>query len=536
METVVPENINELDGDDLASIESELTAEFDKKYDGDDQAPLAELTEIAEALKLVRAEITSRVEAAEIEQAERDALADAVRVVAEAADDAAEALDDVEVEADDEVEVVEEKAEPVAASARKAAPAAALAAREVEAPVVPTANVVVTAAADIPGVPVGATLDRGALAAAFIKRSRGLADHSPRIGVASVSTGIADEFKIGPRDDADSIIAAAVNSTLAGKDAAALVASGGFCAPSENLYELFAIEGRDGLIDLPTVGISRGGINVPDYVGLDAVANALWEWTEAQDEALPGSGEEKPCLQVPCPDFTDYRLLADGLCITAGNFIDRAFPEQVARTLDLAMTAHLHKVSAATIGDIAAGATAVAVTTVPSDAAGDILNAIDLQVADYRSQYMMSMNAVLDAIFPAHVLGMIRSTLAMRAGVPTTNVSDAEVKAHFATRNVRAQFTLDYEPLFNTAAATAWPTSIKFLLYPAGGYVKGDGGTIDLGVVRDSVLNSTNDFTAAWTEQFRVTIQKGPAAREVTVASNVDGQTGGPEFAGAAAP
>jgi hypothetical protein len=529
METVVPESITDLDAAELAELEEALTAEFDKKYDGDEQAPLAELTEIADALKAVRSEVTSRVEAAEAEAVQRAELADALRV---------EAVEETEVEAEvveteAVAEVVEVEAEPVAASARKAAPAAALAAREVQAPVVPTADVVITAAADIPGVPVGATLDRSALAAAFVKRSRGLADHSPRIGVASVDTGIADEFKIGPRDDADAIITAAVNSTLAGKDAAALVASGGFCAPSDNLFELFGIEGRDGLIDLPTVGISRGGINVPDYVGLDAVANALWEWTEQNDI---DASTEKPCLQVPCPDFTDYRLMADGLCVTAGNFIDRAFPEQVARTLDLAMTAHLHKVSAATIGDIAATATAVSVTTVPSDAAGDILNAIDLQVADYRSQYMMSMNSVLDAIFPAHVLGMIRSTLAMRAGVPTTNVSDAEVKAHFATRNVRAQFTLDYAPLFSSAAATAWPTSTKFLLYPAGGYVKGDGGTIDLGVVRDSVLNATNDFTAAWTEQFRVTVQKGPAAREVTVASNVDGQTGGPEFGPVTAP
>lgn len=528
METVVPENIQELDADALAELEASLTAEFDKKYDGEEQAPLAELTEIADALKAVRSEVSARAEQAEAEAAARSTLADTLRAPeVDEVDEVDEVVDEVVAEVEEVV------AEPVAASARKAAPAAALAAREVEAPVVQTADVVITAAADIPGVPVGATLDRSALAAAFVKRSRGLANHSPRIGVASVDTGIADEFKIGPRDDADTIIAAAVNSTLAGKDAAALVASGGFCAPSDNLFELFGIEGRDGLIDLPTVGISRGGINVPDYVGLDAVANALWEWTEQNDI---DATDEKPCLQVPCPDFTDYRLIADGLCITAGNFIDRAFPEQVARTLDLAMTAHMHKVSAATIGDIAATATAVAVTTVPSDAAGDILNAIDLQVADYRSQYMMSMNSVLDAIFPAHVLGMIRSTLAMRAGVPTTNVSDAEVKAHFATRNVRAQFTLDYAPLFGSGPAVAWPTTTKFLLYPAGGYVKGDGGTIDLGVVRDSTLNSTNDFTAAWTEQFRVTVQKGPAAREVTVASNVDGQTGGPEFGPATAP
>jgi hypothetical protein len=64
---------------------------------------------------------------------------------------------------------------------------------------------------------------------------------------------------------------------------------------------------------------------------------------------------------------------------------------------------------------------------------------------------------------------------------------------------------------------------VSFLLYAAGSYVRGDGGTIDLGVVRDSILNATNDFTAAWTEQLYLVAQVGPDAREVTVAINVDG-------------
>jgi hypothetical protein len=61
------------------------------------------------------------------------------------------------------------------------------------------------------------------------------------------------------------------------------------------------------------------------------------------------------------------------------------------------------------------------------------------------------------------------------------------------------------------------------LLYPAGGFVRGDGGVIDLGVVRDSVLNATNDYTAAFTEQLYLVAQLGPNAREVEVAIDVNG-------------
>jgi hypothetical protein len=327
---------------------------------------------------------------------------------------------------------------------------------------------------------------------------------------------------------------AAVSEVLAGKDAKALVASGGWCAPSETVYDTFSVESRDGLLDLPSIGVSRGGIQYPQYVGLSEAAAALWTWTEANDIS-PGSdgSATKPCLQIPCPTWEECRLTAEGLCVTAGNLMDRAYPEGTARFIDLVMTAHMHRLSNAQLAAIIATADAVAVTTVPSDAAGEILNAIDLQVADYRSEHLMGSNTVIDGMFPQWFIEAIRSSLAMRAGVDTTNVSNADVVSHFTNRNVRPQFLSGYEALFSAAPATAWPTTSKFLLAPAGGYVVADGGTLDLGVVRDSTLNETNDFTAAWSESFYCVIQRGPAAREITVSTNVDGQTGGPEFAGA---
>jgi hypothetical protein len=279
------------------------------------------------------------------------------------------------------------------------------------------------------------------------------------------------------------------------------------------------VDAGDGLIDLPTVQVSRGGLNVPDYLGLGDAEGALWTWTEdSRDEE-----EEKQCLYIPCPDFTDYRLVAEGLCVTAGNLTDRAFPELTRRLISLAINAHLHRLSAAIINDIANSAVGVTVGAINSTAAGSTLNAIDLQVQDYRSQHRMSVNAVLEAVFPLWVKAMIRSDLALRHGAELTNVTDAVVDAHFAARGVRAQFVHDYQPLFSAAARTLWPTTFDFLLFPAGGYVRGDGGTIDLGVVRDSVLNATNDYTAAWTEQLYLVAQVGPDAREITVGIDVDG-------------
>lgn len=276
-------------------------------------------------------------------------------------------------------------------------------------------------------------------------------------------------------------------------------------------------------------GVSRGGVSYPGYMGLSATDGALWTWSETNDITPGSDGDtEKPCLQIPCPTWTECRLTAEGLCVTAGNLMSRAAPEATARFVDLVMTAHAHRMSNAQLAAIIATAESVTVASAPSDAAGDILNAIDLQVADYRSEHLMGSSQILDAIFPQWFVEAIRSTLAMRAGVESYAIGNAEVIGFFTTRNVRPQFIAGYEPLFGSAPATGWPTASKFLLFPAGGYVVADGGTLDLGVVRDSTLNATNDYTAAWSESFYCVMQRGPAGREVTVTTTVDGVTGGP--------
>jgi hypothetical protein len=530
METAIPQDLSTVDQEALSGLEATLLAEFDALHDAGTN-DVATLTEIAEAIEAVRGESTRRVEAA----AAIAALAEKVRpVVAESDEDEddeeveeAAAIAEVATEEVPEVqevaeiaEIVEER-ELVTASAentRKAPSAKAVSARtaQPEAPA-PAPEVVITAAADIPGFSSGGTLDTLALAKAFHAKARTLSNHSGMIPVASINLPM--EYKLG----AD--LAYNMDVLKAATSPQALTAAG-WCAPSNNLYELFAVDAGDGLIDLPTVQVTRGGLNVPGFLGLEDAEDGLWTWTEDDQDAADEGGEEapfKPCLKIPCPEFTDYRLEAEGLCITAGNLTDRAFPELTQRFVSLAVNAHLHRLSAAIVNQIANSAVGVTMGGINATAAGSVLNAIDLQVADYRSQHRMSVNAVLEAVFPLWAKALVRADLALRHGAELTNVTDAVVDAHFAARGVRAQFVHDYQPLFTGAAATAWPATLDFLLYPAGGYVRGDGGVIDLGVVRDSVLNATNDYTAAWTEQLYLVAQLGPAAREVEVAIDVNG-------------
>jgi hypothetical protein len=531
MQTVIPENIAEVSNEDIAKIEAELVAEFDKLMDAG-STDVAAMTEIAEAIEAIRAEQTARV-VAEQEAAEAvAALAERVHTAEEVAaesdpegdddDDEAEAVvvtaDETSTNTEaDEAEASAEENELVTASADKTpkAPSASAVARRSTKPEVAEAQpeVVITAAADIPGFSGGATINTIEMAKAMHAKARTLSNGSGFVPVATVNLPI--QHKVGA-DLAQNL------DVIAEATAPEALTAAGWCAPSQNLYTLFGIDAGDGLLDLPTVQVTRGGLNVPNFIGIGDASDALWTWTEDSKE----DEETKACLFIPCPDFTDYRLKAEGLCLTNGNLTDRAFPELTSRFIALAINAHLHRLSAAMVNDISTSATGVTMSALASSAAGSILHAIDLQVADYRSQYRMSVNSVLEAVFPLWAKELIRADFALRSGVLLTNVTDAMIDDHFAARKVRAQFVHDYQPLFSVAEAVAFPTTLDFLLYPAGGYIKGDGGTIDLGVVRDSVLNATNDYTAAWTEQLYLVAQVGPKAREVTVNYAVDGVTG----------
>jgi hypothetical protein len=50
--------------------------------------------------------------------------------------------------------------------------------------------------------------------------------------------------------------------------------------------------------------------------------------------------------------------------------------------------------------------------------------------------------------------------------------------------------------------------------------------TLDLGVVRDSTLNATNDFTAAWMEECHLIAQFGHEVRQYTTTICPSGVTG----------
>jgi hypothetical protein len=533
----VPADLADLDDEALAALTAKLTADFDKLLD-EGSRDVATMTAIADDITRVGDEVKARKAAEDEADAEIAKLAERVKGATPVEPDPEPEPDpvpDPEVPAEPEAtadpapapEPAPEKELVTAAATSR--PALGDIARRVPRPRVEarrTPAVSITASSDLPGVRPDAEMTTLQLAEAMHDRARTLSDDGKRAPVASIQIPHTHWLGTDPTENARSI------QDLVGEpNAAALVASGGWCAPSTPLFELFDLgPDTDDLFDLPGIGQQvRAGVMVPTFYGVGDVAGALWNWTEAQDiaAATQPAGPDKPCLKIPCPTWTESRLEAEGLCVTHGNLSDRAWPELTRQFLSTVMGAHQRRISAAKVAKVLAGATVVApgAGMTPSDAAGDVLNVVSLAAADMRSQYRVSKSRSIDMLFPQWLLEVFRGTLAMRAGVDLLSVTDSDVVSYLTAKNVRPQFTPDWQPLYNAAPATAWPANVTFLSWFTGAYVSIDGGQIDLGVVRDSTLNSTNDFTAAWSEQFFQVVRRGPLARSYTVPLGVDGVT-----------
>ena len=574
----IPENLSDLADADLAEMRSKAVDAFQTLYAGGEfsDEDLATLGTLTDGIEVLSAEISSREQAASERAAKAAELAAKIGAGKPApAEDEEKPADEAPAEdapAEDEAEKkakaaaaetveVEAPAEPAVEAVTAAAPAsrgpiklsgirrhvtAPAPAISEETPVEDTSRARLTVA-DVPGFAADSDASFEDLAVALDRRLQGFNSGaygaaaragramSERHSLAVVRKSFDERATVGSPESADAAMAFAVNEkNLPG---GSLVAAGGWCAPSETVYDLLEDESRDGLISLPEINVTRGGIKFtkgPKFADLYAAPS--FNFTEEDAKAgkyLPdtaGSGNKvgaKPVYQVPCTDFEEVRLSAAGMHIQAGLLQQRGYPELVARTIRGALVAHEHKMSERVIAAMEAQSTAVSLDTGQIGALAPVLTAIELQVEHYRYAQRLSRSTTLEAVFPYWVRGAIRTDLSRREGVDLTDVPDSRIDAWFRSRGVNPQFVYDWQALTGEAGTfKVWPGSLKFLLYSAGTFVKGGQDVITLDTVYDSTLLGQNDYTALFTEEGYLVAKRGHDARVVTVPLNPNGGTG----------
>lgn len=240
------------------------------------------------------------------------------------------------------------------------------------------------------------------------------------------------------------------------------------------------------------------------------------------------TGGPKPCYEIECPEWTDYRLEVCGVCVTGGYLQNRAFPELTQDIIAKVLKAHRHRVDTNVIADIVAGSVPVSIPTTGQDpgVAAPILNSVELQVLDIRAKYRMSDSFTIEVKLPAWTKGIIRADLAYRNGVNLIDVTDGTIMTWFNERNVSVQFLANLQPLGSASPATAYPSTISYLIYPAGTWVKGENEVIDLGVIHSPDLFAYNNYSALFTEEGWNVLPVGPESRIVELDVCPSGATG----------
>lgn len=582
----IPEDLTGLDDAALAEMHSNAVEAFQSVYgDGSsvsDEA-LATLSDLADGIEALSAEIAGR-EALAAERAEK-ASALAAKVAPAPAEDDAQAADadfatakvtdadpDEPLAVGDEVEIDVKpgKGEDGAPSADAKAPADVVAKasarkavrlsgikRHAAAPS-PAADAPAStdirsmmSIADVPGFAAGESADftdlaraverrlQGFNAGAYESAHRGGRNLREQHGLAVIRRNFGADVTVNSADP--EATERAIRNAVSEKNlpGGSLVASGGWCAPSETLYDLLETESSDGLISLPEIHVARGGINFtkgPKFSGL--FGKVGFNYTEAEDKAgkyAPTSDSDptlkegpKPVYRVPCTGFEEVRLNAAGVIVQAGLLQQRGFPELVARTIRGVLNAHAHKMSERYIDSLVKGSTAVSMPAAQVGATAPILSAIDLQAEHYKYVGRLSRGTSLEVVLPYWVRGLIRSDLARRLGVDLLDVSDSRMDGWFRARGINVQYVYDWQALTGDGSAfTSWGSEVKFLMYSAGTFVKGTSDILTLDTVYDSTLLGQNDYTALFTEEGWLVAKMGHDSRVVTVPVEPTGHTAG---------
>ncbi len=319
---------------------------------------------------------------------------------------------------------------------------------------------------------------------------------------------------------------------LPGASGDALLASGGICQPVNVDYSVptWATADRPIRDALPSYQATRGGVRYVQPPDVGALAGATEIWTEATD-ADPGSAT-KPVLQVLCG--TEETVLVDAVPtrLQFGNMQSRFAPEQIAANMDLAVAAAARIAEVNLLNGILGGSVVVTTSQILGTTR-DVITTLHQFVSAYRNSHRLPDSQTITCVLPAWAKDVIKTDLAREIGhsqnayYDALAVPDEYVESLFRAAGVNPVWHIDgqssaqlttggvtapnqYLAVQTAGAINAFPDKIVGYVFAEGMWQFLDAGRLDLGVVRDSVLDSTNDY-----ETFVETFEK-PAYRGFT--------------------
>jgi len=561
----LPEDLTGLTDEQLAeALAAHLSAvqrikENDTEFIGARSADkiVEELAQGVEEIKALRAEKQARDDATAEFQARVTELADEVTPAepeAEAGEDEPDGESDTEQEPDADTEVETETTTTTTTSESEPEPEATPEPEPVTAAVTPQrtrlrrppspapehtpapeeSGFAMRASAGIEGFRAGQILDRAALGRALSEAARMTTVNQPGVRqfvtVASAEVEFPEERKL---DDRDAESNGAKFRALLDKppeDLQSLVASGGFCAPFTPMYDsvVYAVADRPVRDGLPSFSPRRGGITYPPALSLADARDAITIWDNDTDTE-PGTAT-KACLVIDCPDFLEAEIEAIVACVQHGNFAAMTWPERIAELADLVAAAHAEAGEIELLDGLATGSTQVTDAGVYG-AVSTLLSAILNAAAGIRNRERMSPNRPMRVVLPAWTRDMLVQDL-VNSQFDRFDRTQSGVQSLLQMFGVNVSWYMDSQTgggqMFATqgvGALETFPNTVKWFIFPEGTWIFLDRGRLDLGIVRDSTLNATNDFQVFF-ETFEGIAKIGPTSLEITSTVCPSGETG----------
>jgi hypothetical protein len=337
----------------------------------------------------------------------------------------------------------------------------------------------------------------------------------------------------------------------------ALAASGGICNPVDVDYSLFVVSVADEPLgaSLPTIAAPRGGLRFvtpPTFASVGAAGTAIW--TEATDAAavpapaggiVPNGSPVKPLQRIVCGQEVEVYVDAIPTRLQFGNMMARFSPEQVAANTELALANAARVRELYRLSKIASYSTSVSSSQLLG-AARDILATMDQAAAAYRYRHRLNRSIPLRVVLPGWAIDLIRADLTREMAhdndLATMALTDAQVETLLRSRGFAPTFMLDGTSANGSATQVAygyqgwgaqtagplldWPHTLVWYLFAEGTFQRLDAGTMDFGVVRDSILDATNDYET-FIETFEGLAKRGFESLEIVSAVRPNGASAG---------
>lgn len=358
----------------------------------------------------------------------------------------------------------------------------------------------------------GKEIDRRKLAELICRKHSQLARMSASVSYEPITLASATadfDFTLGSGHEENfSVIQGAIDRKEA------LVASGGNCAPLSPNWDVFNVAEVMSPIErtLPSIGAPRGGIRyVQPPLWPEAQAGVRFTTNDEDaagytNQSPAGTTAPKPCVHLECRPIVECQVDAVSQCVTFGNLQYRTFPEQVEVFLEHLAVAFAQAKEINYLDAIEAGSTAVNVSPDYGATRGTVYS-FALAAHAYRKRNHMGLDATLDLLAPDTMLPLIKADMVadLHMGLGFLDADPETVSRELFNRlNLNVEWYYDYSTNYGSTAAmqqaqaagplNAFPQTYRTYFYAPGTWVRLDGGTLDVGIVRDSTLNSQNDL------------------------------------------